>query len=410
MSTTGNGNDILLQGFHWNLTKTQGTGTFDNKSLSWYTELTRLAPKISADGFTMIYLPPPWSDDSEWYGHGKHGGGEGYYWHDFDLNSRYGSKEELKLLVAEMHRHGVKVIIDIVINHRDRTRMQKDIWPYPGEAWRTAGDDSGGRFMDGSADLNLTNPTVYTRIQQALSELQTDVGVDGWRWDFVWGFDPQEVRSLILDTKHAEYFSVGEYWQDRAHGDDPMAERYGANEKLRILGWMRESGSAVFDICLKRAINTGVASNLSRGINTSVAPVERSSVVTFVDNHDTGASPECQANNFGQRAWECSPDFKSRAYAFILSMPGLPMVYWPDLYDWNVPGILELIRARKLADITAASEYTDLSSSYGGFAAIVRNQRGEDALAIAIDSAFVAPPGFTLFAKHENEWAVYLKS
>ncbi|HNO25905.1 MAG TPA: hypothetical protein PKK94_23180, partial [Leptospiraceae bacterium] len=74
--TRGNGKDILLQAFHWNLVKTKGTGTVDGSDKSWYGILTERAPQIASDGFTIVYLPPPWVDDSHWEGNGKHGGGE----------------------------------------------------------------------------------------------------------------------------------------------------------------------------------------------------------------------------------------------------------------------------------------------------------------------------------------------
>ena len=74
----GNGKDIILQAFHWNLVKTKGTGTMDWKHESWYKVLTNMADEIADIGFTIVYLPPPWIDDSHWENEGKHGGGEGY--------------------------------------------------------------------------------------------------------------------------------------------------------------------------------------------------------------------------------------------------------------------------------------------------------------------------------------------
>jgi alpha-amylase len=107
-----------------------------------------MADRISEAGFTMIYLPPPWRDDSAWDACGRHGGGEGYFWHDFDLDSRYGTKQELTSLITAMHKRGMKVIVDLVSNHRDRMRMQKDVWLYPGECWANGGHDTGGSFFD----------------------------------------------------------------------------------------------------------------------------------------------------------------------------------------------------------------------------------------------------------------------
>ena len=394
MPNRGNGKDIILQAFHWNLVKTQGDGTVDGRDVSWYRILTELADRIASCGFTIIYLPPPWRDDSAWESNGKHGGGEGYYWHDFNLDSRYGTKNELKELILAMHSRGIKAIVDLVTNHRDGNRMRKDIWEYPGECWAKGGTDSGGSFFDGHFDLSLSNPRVNKRIKEAMNELMDECGVDGWRWDYVWGYEVNEVVNWIKSTNKEEYFSVGEYWQDSPFmTNDPMVKRYGADEGARILGWAKESGGCAFDIILKRCIQSADARYLKFGLIAKSTAEERSSLVTFVDNHDMGASPFSPANGWGQQCWPCPPNFKSRAYAFILSMPGTPCVYWPDCFDWgHETEIKELIRLRKKAGITSSSEWIDLTDKFYGFAGLILNDKKEEALALSINSNFSAPP------------------
>ena len=181
MVSRGNGKDIILQAFHWNLVKTTGDGTLDGLEKSWFSILAELTDKIADAGFTIVYLPPLWRDDSIWSSGGRHGGGEGYFWHDFDLNSRYGSKEELRELVTLLHAKNIKVIADLVTNHRDGSRMKNDIWEYPGPCWAVGGTDEGGSFMDGKYDLNLSDPVVNKRIRDAMDEMMDDCGIDGWR-------------------------------------------------------------------------------------------------------------------------------------------------------------------------------------------------------------------------------------
>jgi glucan 1,4-alpha-maltotetraohydrolase len=408
--TRGNGKDILLQGFHWNLTKTKGTGTIDGKESSWYKVLTSKAKVISELGCTILYLPPPWIDESHWEGNGKHGGGEGYFWHDFDLNSRYGSKAELVELVSTLHQFNIKAIVDIVLNHRDKNRMKSDLWAYPGPHWRAGGKENGGAFLDGSCDLRIEHPEVYSRFKIALNELLEDCKIDGWRWDFVWGYHPKDVLSLIKDTTREEYFSVGEYWQSASISDDPMFLRYGGSEKLRIIGWANDSGCAVFDMILKKELNSGNPANFKYGINCSENIEERKMSVTLVDNHDTGASPYSTSNGWGQKVWECPAEFKSRAYAFILSMPGTPCIYWPDFFDWDLREIADLISVRKQAGIVSGSEWIDLTNQYSGFAAIVKNEAKEETLAISILSNFSPDIKiWKLAAQKEGTWSVWLK-
>ncbi len=412
MATRGNGRDVLLQAFHWNLVKTQGTGTLDGGERSWYRILADRTAAIADLGFTMVYLPPPWRDDSRWESDGRHGGGEGYFWHDFSLDSRYGSKAELTALVGGLHRRGIRVIVDLVTNHRDGARMEQDIWEYPGPCWSVGGYDDGGTFMDGSYDLNLSEPRVHRRIKQAMNELMDECGVDGWRWDYVWGYAVEDVVSWIRDTEKEEYFSVGEYWQSSPYmTNDPMIRKYGPDERNRILGWARDSGGCAFDIILKREIQTGNPANLKYGLNTRPEPSEREMAVTFVDNHDMGASPYSPANGWGQQCWPCSPYFKSMAYAFILSMPGTPCVYWPDCFDWgHGEEIGRLIAARKKAGIVASSDWTDLTGAHYGFAGLVKNGEGVETLALSIGSDYTGPgKGWEVAAEKKGEWTVWVR-
>jgi alpha-amylase len=107
----GGGEDVILQGFHWNSSRTTPQ--------KWYEILTQMAPTIGRDGFTKIWLPPAWVDKSSWVDakSGTSGGGEGYYWHDFDKNSNYGSEPQLKQAVNALSNAGVQAVYDVVPNH-----------------------------------------------------------------------------------------------------------------------------------------------------------------------------------------------------------------------------------------------------------------------------------------------------
>lgn len=406
----GSGRDIILQAFHWNLVKTQGTGSIDGSDRSWYVILREMADEICRLGFTIVYLPPPWRDDSAWEAGGKHGGGEGYFWHDFDLSSRYGTKEELGALVRVLHERGLRVICDLVPNHRDRERMERDRWPYPGPCWRSGGQDTGAGFLDGRYDLALGHPEVRSRLCAAMDELMEDCGIDGWRWDFVWGYEVRDVVNIIAATRKREYFAMGEYWQGSADRvDDPFLVKYGRDERDRILGWARDTGCCAFDVRLKHEIQTANAGYLKHGLNATAPDGQRGMLVTYVDNHDTGASPWSLANGWGQKHWECPAHFKRKAYAFILSMPGVPCVYWPDCFDWGLKWDIEaLIAVRRRAGVVADSRWDDWTDRHTGFAGMVRAEDGAPALVVSIGSDLDDPgPGWRLACSRAGQWTVW---
>ncbi len=49
----------------------------------------------------------------------------------YDLNSRYGSESELRDVINTFHEHNIKVIADIVINHRCANQQVRGGLPNP---------------------------------------------------------------------------------------------------------------------------------------------------------------------------------------------------------------------------------------------------------------------------------------
>lgn len=83
--------DVLLQGFNWESCRHPGRG--------WYRHLSALAPRLAALGATKVWLPPPTDSVSE----------EGYLPRDlYDLDSNYGTADELRDAVRALHDAGMK--------------------------------------------------------------------------------------------------------------------------------------------------------------------------------------------------------------------------------------------------------------------------------------------------------------
>jgi alpha-amylase len=94
----GNGYEILLQAFNW-----------ESHKRPWYRDMMSKVPEWAKEGFTAIWLPPPSDSVSP----------QGYLPRDlYLLDCEYGTESELRELINVCHQHNIKVIADIVINHR----------------------------------------------------------------------------------------------------------------------------------------------------------------------------------------------------------------------------------------------------------------------------------------------------
>ncbi|MCA1594744.1 MAG: alpha-amylase, partial [Acidobacteria bacterium] len=100
----------------------------------------------------------------------------------YAINSDYGTKEDLKRLIAEAHRRGMKVIIDIVANH---TAWDSVLMKTP-EFYT---HDASGKIIPPNpdwadvADLNYDNPALRRYMTDVLKFWLKDYDLDGFRCD-----------------------------------------------------------------------------------------------------------------------------------------------------------------------------------------------------------------------------------
>jgi glycosidase len=366
---TDGGREVILQAWHWNVVRTaQG---------NWYNILKGMMGEIAEDGFTMLYMPPPWYDDSQWSdGTGRTGGSEGYYWKNMDLNSKYGSKSDLQSMMNEADNYGIKLIFDMVPNHADkfsptglwvRNSTYGNVWidQYSNFFDNTYGGTDGDGNKKGVFDWNSGTSTAYgsdvdltyggfgyNAIKHGMQELK-NMGADGWRWDYVHGYPATHVDAWINEIGGSE-FSVGEYWN---------------LDYNTLVNWSSAANSSVFDFRLKEQLNNSSnPDNWGAGwsLNTNASDSIRERAVTFVGNHDTDWSP---GGNHKEINYNVSSYYRDTANAYILLMPGTPCVFWPHIYDWNTGSngydyipFDKLIAARKAAGIRAISGFTKVGS------------------------------------------------
>jgi alpha-amylase len=393
--------DVMFQGFHW---------FADNYWLhpagGWWGQLAAHAQDLKAAGFTIIWFPPA-------------GIGSYYQTELYNLHSQWGSMDGLKAAIKAMHDNGIKVLADAVLNHRSgrdgwadfyspdwptTVVVQNDSWPgIPGAPNNGKSPNySEGMLDPGSRNIDHKNPQVMRDYIVFLRWLRYTLGYDGWRYDFVNGYAPQHVGEFN-DASQPD-FSVGEYWQhDRQVQVDWMDGTDNSSGKA--------NASSAFDypthFNLLGAIESGDYSILNdNGKPSGLVGWWPMKSVTFVENHDT--APRDPNFNFSQDY----KDQRMQGYAYILTHPGIPCVFWPHFFDWGQTyrdQITKLVAIRKTAGINSVSPVGVLAAGKDLYAAVTNGDNQDVAVKLGSSWAWNPPGAGWTLAASGNSYAVWTR-
>ncbi|KDP29720.1 hypothetical protein JCGZ_18655 [Jatropha curcas] len=370
---------LLFQGFNWESS---------NQAGGWYNLLENLISDLANAGITHVWLPPPsQSVSSQGYLPGK--------LYDLDA-SKYGSQDELKSLIEALHQKGIKSIADIVINHRTAEKQDK----YSDGQ----GNPDTGEGYGPAPDIDHVNTTVQTELSNWLNWLKSDIGFDGWRFDFVKGYAPRFTKLYMENT--SPDFAVGEKWDSLAYGQDGKPNPNQDSHREALKDWVENAGGVVtaFDFTTKGILQVAVEGELWRLKDSNGKPpgfigILPQNAVTFIDNHDTGST---------QKSWPFPSDKVLLGYAYILTHPGIPSVFYDHFFEWGLKEeIIKLSAIRKNNGISQTSSVNILAADSDLYVAKIN-----DIVIIKIgtknDLGNLIPPDFQVAASG-NDYAVWTK-
>ncbi|KAJ3002641.1 hypothetical protein HKX48_002216 [Thoreauomyces humboldtii] len=391
----GGRSDVLLQGFDWT-SSTNSPGT-------WWSTINSQISSIQGI-FSLIWLPPVTDSESD----------QGYLPRQWNvLDSKYGSTATLTSLVSALKNAGIQAVADIVINHRVGVTGWGDFSnpAFPdnnaaicnGDEWAQHGGHPTGAADTGfnyaaARDLDHTNTDVQNEIEAYLRNLQS-IGFAGWRYDFVLGYAGRYVEQYNAAT--SPVFSVGEHW-DTLYFPDSNTHRSLAHQWILDAG----SSSAAFDFTTKGMLGDAIQMTRFDALSMNGQPcgligIDPAHAVTFVDNHDTGPS-----NGGGQNIWPFPSDSIMLGYAYILTHPGVPSVYWYHYFTLSLKSTIDpLIAARKAAGVTSTSPVTIALAQTTTYAAYVQGSVSK--LAVKIGSGSWSPAAGFQIVGSGNNWAVW---
>lgn len=310
----GIGSGVMMQAFYWDVPS----------GGNWWDSVQVKVSDWSNAGIDAIWLPPASKAQNGPFSMGY----DPFDYYDFgdynqmgSIETRFGSRTELEDLINSAHDNGLSVIADIVINHNSGgasqanpftgTNTWTDFQPLSGKFDRTFYDfhpndyhssDPGyfGGFPDLCHHKTYVQDWLYKTDSSVAKYYKNVMGFDGWRFDYVKGFDSWVVNDWM---SNAGGFGVGELWDSNVN---------------TLESWANSANVSAFDFAAYYAMNDAFDGNdLTKLNNDMLWKRNAQKAVTFVTNHDTD-----EISN------------KMLAYAYILTHEGYPTMFYRDYEEW----------------------------------------------------------------------------
>jgi alpha-amylase len=279
----------------------------------------------------------------------------------YTVNPDYGTNEDLKRLIDEAHRRGIRVIVDMVLNHTsdqhpwfqdsasspDAQRRDWYIWseadpgflgPWGEPVWHAKnGAYYYGVFWSGMPDLNLRNPEVTAELHQITRFWLEEMRVDGFRLD--------GARHYIEDGREQVHTPATHAWLQNLN-----AFSKGVNPDMMIVGEIWDVSDAVatyvgdemdlaFEFSLAKSILTSVNEGSATALASAMKEMRRlypeARYASFLTNHDQ----DRVMDQLGR-----DPDKAKLAATILLTLPGVPFVYYGEEIGMTGSKPDELIR------------------------------------------------------------------
>lgn len=134
-------------------------------------------------------------------------------------------------------------------------------------------------------------------------------------------------------TVGKDELNIGEIWTDLAWSDAHLEYNQDASRQ-QLCDWINgtDKRSCAFDFAGKGILQEAVKNMQfdplkdSQGKAPSLLEWWPGKTVTFVDNHDTGST---------QNHWPFPAESVPLGYAYILTHPGIPTLFWEHVFDWG---------------------------------------------------------------------------
>jgi len=267
----------------------------------------------------------------------------------YRVNPEYGTAADFKRLVAEAHRRGIRVLVDLVLNHassehpyfkealhdpasphrswfRFAPSAPAERGPWGQQVWHKSPERDEyyyGIFYSGMPDLNYANPAVRAEAARIGRFWLTEMGVDGFRLDAV----PYlvEENGAVANTAgtHAVLRDFAASVRRTAPGAFTVGEVWDSIGTM--LPYYPDQLDAYFAFELSDALIDAVRTSTAQRLLAKYARMYRAEPANrwspFQRNHDQTRTVTALGGDV--RAARLSAEL-------LLTLPGLPFVYYGE--------------------------------------------------------------------------------
>lgn len=297
---------------------------------------------IESLGVTAIWLNPVLENDMP--GGAYHGYATTDY---YRVDPRFGTNDEYRNLIAESHKRGIKVVMDMIFNHSGSSHpwiddLPSKDWlnypdgdkltnfrlstindPYASDYDRTRSVK--GWFVPSMPDLNQENPHMMRYlIQNSIWWIEYSK-IDGIRMDTYPYADMAPMAQWIADVQkeYPGYNIVGEAW----YGDVAGTAYWQRGSRLNKQGDPNLPTVMDFPTMIiatqafhENTLEYGQGLNkIYNRLSLDYLYENPKNVLTFLDNHDTDRFLLTEPQNLG--SWK-------QGVAFLLTTRGIPQIYY----------------------------------------------------------------------------------
>ena len=297
---------------------------------------------IESLGVTAIWLNPVLENDMP--GGAYHGYATTNY---YRVDPRFGTNDEYRNLIAESHKRGIKVVMDMIFNHSGSSHpwiddLPSKDWlnypdgdkltnfrlstindPYASDYDRTRSVK--GWFVPSMPDLNQENPHMMRYlIQNSIWWIEYSK-IDGIRMDTYPYADMAPMAQWIADVQkeYPGYNIVGEAW----YGDVAGTAYWQRGSRLNKQGDPNLPTVMDFPTMIiatqafhENTLEYGQGLNkIYNRLSLDYLYENPKNVLTFLDNHDTDRFLLTEPQNLG--SWK-------QGVAFLLTTRGIPQIYY----------------------------------------------------------------------------------